>query len=78
MVRRLAPRALPPSLVTSEDKNQSLRADAQRIILAAMRWVDADSAVDDEALAKLLKGRRLRASFLVQRRLLRVLPGQPP
>ena len=30
----------------------------QRVILAAMRWVDADMAVDEqEALAKLLKGR---------------------
>ena len=53
------PPALPPSLVASEDKNQCLRADVQqRVILAALRWVDADSAVDEhEALAKLLKGR---------------------
>ena len=37
----------------SEDKNQHLRADVeQRVILAAMRWVDAESAVDEhEALA---------------------------
>ena len=34
-----------------------LRADVQRVVLAAMRWVDADSAVDErEALATLLKG----------------------
>ena len=54
------PAARPPSLVASEDKNQCLRADVQqRVILAAMRWVDADSGVDeDEALDKLLKGRR--------------------
>ena len=52
------PTALPPSLVASEDKNQCLRADVQRVILAALRWVDADSAVDEhEALAKLLKER---------------------
>ena len=65
----------------SEDKNQCLRADVQqRVILAAMRWVDADSAVDGhEALAKLLKGRTGHAPWcLVQRRLLRVLAGQPP
>ena len=45
--------------MASEDKDQCLRADAQqRVILAAMRWVDADSAVGEhEALAKLLKGR---------------------
>ena len=45
--------------MASEDKNQSLRADVkQRVIIAALRWVDADSAVDEhEALAKLLKGR---------------------
>ena len=54
---RPAPRPLP--LVASEGKNQRLRADVQqRIILAAMRWVDADTAVDEhETLAKLLKGR---------------------
>ena len=48
-----------PSLVATEDKNQCLRADVQqRVILAAVRWVDADNAVDEhEALAKLLKGR---------------------
>ena len=41
-------------------QNQCLRADVQqRVIPAAMRWVDADSAVDEhEASAKLLKGRR--------------------
>ena len=51
--------ARPPTLVATEDKNQCLRADVQqRVILAAMRWVDADSAVDEhEASAKLLKGR---------------------
>ena len=41
----------------------------QRVILEAMRWVDADSAVDEhEALAKLLKGRTgysLGVSFIV-------------
>ena len=58
------PAAGPPSLVASEDKNQSLRADVQqRVILAAMRWDDADSAVDEhEAVAKLLlNGRTGRA-----------------
>ena len=51
------PAACPASLVASEDKNQCLRADVQhRVILAALRWVDAGSAVDEhEALAKLLK-----------------------
>ena len=46
------------SLAATEDKNQCLRADVQqRVILAAMRWVDADSAVDErKALATLLKG----------------------
>ena len=49
----------PPSLVVTEDKNQCLRAEVQqRVILAAMRWVEADSAIDEhEALGKLLKGR---------------------
>ena len=44
--------------MATEDNNQCLRAKVQeRVILAAMRWVDADSAVDEhEALAKLLKG----------------------
>ena len=53
------PAARLPSLEASEDKNRCLRADVQqRVILAAMRWVDADTAVDEhEALAKLLKGR---------------------
>ena len=48
------PRDLPPSL----DKNQCLRADLQqRVILAALRWVDADNVVDEnEPLANLLKG----------------------
>ena len=42
------PAARPPSLVAIEEKNQCLRADVQqRVILAAMRWVDADSAVDE-------------------------------
>ena len=52
------------SLMESEDKNQRLRADVQqRVIIAALRWVDADSAVDEhEALAKLLKGRTGYAS----------------
>ena len=41
------PLALPPSLVAGEDKKQCLRAGVQqRVILAALRWVDADSAVD--------------------------------
>ena len=54
---RLAARR--PSLVASEDKIQCLRRDVQhRVILAGLRWVVADSAVnDDEALAKLPKGR---------------------
>ena len=53
---RSAPR--PPSLVASEDKNQCLRADVQRVILAALRWLDADSAfVENEALGTLLSGR---------------------
>ena len=54
------PAARPPSLLASEDKNQCLRVDVQqRVILAAPRWVDADSPVDEnEVLAKLLKGRR--------------------
>ena len=54
------PAARLPFLVASEEKNQCLRADVQqRVILAAMRWVDADSAVDEhEASAKLLMGRR--------------------
>ena len=53
------PAARLPSLVACEDKNQCLLADVQQsVILAAMRWVDADRAVDGhEALAKLLKGR---------------------
>ena len=53
------PAARPPSLVATEDQNQCLRADVQqRVILAAMHWVDADSTVDEhEALAKLLRGR---------------------
>ena len=52
------PPARPPSLVAREDRNQCLRGDVQqRVILAALRWVDADSAVDEnKALAKLLKG----------------------
>ena len=60
--------------MASEDKNQYIHADVQqRVILAAMRWVDADSAVDEhEALAKFC------AWCLFQRRLLRVLAGQPP
>ena len=41
MMRRLSL----PLLVASEDKNQRLRADVQqRVIQAALRWVDADSA----------------------------------
>ena len=53
------PPPLPPSLEASEVKNQCLRADVQqRVILEALRWVDADSAVDGhEALAKLVNGR---------------------
>ena len=52
------PTAFPPSLVASKHKNQCLRVDVQCLILAALRWVDADSAVDEhEALAKLLKER---------------------
>ena len=45
--------------MASEDKNLHLRAYVQqRVILAATRWVDADSEVDGhEPLAKLLKGR---------------------
>ena len=43
------PAARPPCLVVIEEKNQCLRADVlQRVILAAMRWVDADSAVDEQ------------------------------
>ena len=63
------PTALPLSLVANEDKNQYLRVDVQqRVILAALRWVGADSAVDEhEALAKLLEG---RTGCAVQRRLL--------
>ena len=47
------------SLVASEDKDQCLRADVQqRDILAALCWVGAGSAVDqNEALAKLVKER---------------------
>ena len=43
----VAPRpVLPPLWTRGED--QCLRADVQqRVILAAMRWVDADSAVDE-------------------------------
>ena len=45
-----------------ETRPPALRAQ-QRVIIAALRWVDADSAVDeDEALAKLLKGRTGYAS----------------
>ena len=53
------PAARPPSLVARDYKNQCFRADAQqRVILAAVRWLDADSTVSEhEALAKLLKGR---------------------
>ena len=49
------PAARPPG----QDKYQCLRADVQqRVFLAAVRWVDADNAVDEhEALAKLLKER---------------------
>ena len=66
--------ALLPSLVACEDKNQCLRADVQhRVIPAALRWVDADSAVEGhEALAKLLKGRTGHAPG----RHSRVLAGQ--
>ena len=48
------PAARPRSLVASEDNNPFIRVDVQRrAILAALRWVDADSAVDEnEALAK--------------------------
>ena len=58
------PPALPSSVVASEDKNQRLRADVQqRVITAALRWVDADSAVDGhQALAKLQKGSTSYAS----------------
>ena len=57
------PTALPPSLVASEDRNNVFVPDVQqRVILAALRWLDADSAVDEhEALAKLLMGRTSRA-----------------
>ena len=49
----------PSPLVVSEDKIQCLRADVQqRVILAALQWIDADSAADEhETLASLLKGR---------------------
>ena len=58
MVRRNRPTARLPFHVDNEDKNQCLRADVQqRVILAALRWVDADSAVDEiRPLANLLKG----------------------
>ena len=71
------PAARPPFLVASEEKNQCLRADVQqRVILAAMRWVDADSAVDEhEASAKLLKGRRGYAPGVSSNVILRVLAG---
>ena len=57
------PTARPPSLVATEDKNQRLHADVQqRVVLTGMRWVDADSAIDEhEALAKLLKRRTVYA-----------------
>ena len=50
--------------MASEDKNQRLRVDVQqRVILAALRRVESDSAVDEhEASAKLLKGRTGYAS----------------
>ena len=53
------PATRPPSVVVREDKNQCLRGDVrQRVILTALRWIDADSAVDEnETFAKLLKGR---------------------
>ena len=39
-----------------EEKNQCLRADMQqRVILAAMRWVDADSAVNEQEGARLVR-----------------------
>ena len=49
--------------MANEDKNRYLREDVQqRVILAALRWGDADSAVDDnEALAKPLLGRTSHA-----------------
>ena len=58
------PSARPPSRVASEDKNQRLRVDVQqRVILAALRWVESDSALDEhETSAKLLKGRTGYAS----------------
>ena len=47
MARRIA-RRLGHSLVASEDKNPCLRVDVQqRVILVALRVVDADSAVDE-------------------------------
>ena len=50
------PAARPPCLVVIEEKNQCLRADVQqRVILAAMRWVDADSAVDEQEGARLVR-----------------------
>ena len=54
-----SPRGSSSLSCATEDNIQCLRADVkQRVILAAVRWVDADSAVDEhEALAKLLKGR---------------------
>ena len=70
------PEARPPFLVASEDENRYLLHEdvQQRIILAALCWVDADSAVDENVgLAKL---HRPCARCLVQRRLQRVLAGK--
>ena len=48
--------ARPPCLVVIEEKNQCLRADVQqRVMLAAMRWIDADSAVDEQEGARLVR-----------------------
>ena len=67
------PPVLSPSLLPSENKNRCLRADVQqRVILAAVCGVDADSVVDGhEALVQAAEGtHRLRAWCLIQRRLL--------
>ena len=48
--------------MANEDKNRYLREDVQqRVILAALRWGDADSAVDDNEVAKPLLGRTSHA-----------------
>ena len=66
------PTAATTTAATSEKVSWLQRDVQQRVLHAALRWIDVDSAINEkEALAKLLRGKgRLRACRLDQCRLL--------